>query len=222
MDFSLRCASCGSLLQQRSKTLDLFSTIYNLWRYPDFTFRKIILAEHKNYTILIGLLEAIGLSFLFLFMIKAGDIFSIDLLRLLDAGIGLAFVVFFPLLYLFAMLSYFSARVSRTGASLRGFVSTMIYGLHPIGLSTIIILPSGIAIFGPYLFSNNPSPSTINPIPFYLLLLLESLSGIAGIFFILRLTKLLFGTRKKIAIFAGIFFILLFTAMEITKQVLIR
>ncbi len=222
MDFSIRCGTCGSLLQQRQRTLDFFSTISNLWRYPDFAFRKIILAEHRNYTILIALLEAAGLSFLFLFVIKAGDVLSIDLKQLLSTGIGLAVVVFFPFLYLFSLLCYFSARVSRTGASLRGFTASMIYALHPIAISAVIILPCEIAVFGPYVFSNNPSPQTINPIPFYLLGFLNLVLAVAASVFAGKLTKLLFGTKKKTTIFAGIFFILLVVAMEIAKQIIIK
>lgn len=221
MDFSLRCTSCGGILQQADKTLDFFSTIYNLWRYPDFAFRKIILAEHKNYTVLIATLEAIGLSFLFLFIVKGGDIFSIDLVRLLSTGIKLAVIVFLPFLYLFSVLSYASARVSKTGAPLKGFIASAVYGLHPIGFSAIIILPAYVAVYGPYIFSNNPSPQTINPLPFYFLGFLDLLLAIAAFFLILKLTELLFGTKKKIAVFAGVFFILLFAAMEVAKQILL-
>lgn len=222
MDFSLRCNTCGSLLQQRAKTIDLFSTIYNLWRYPDFAFRKILLAEHRNYVTLIGLLEAVRLSFFGLFIVKASDVFSIELPRLLLAGFGLAVVVYLPFLYFFSSLSYLSARVSRTGASLRGFLASVIYGLHPIAVSAVIVLPVEIAIFGPYVFSNNPSPLTINPIPFYFLESLDGFLGFAAIAFVLKLAKLLFGARKKAAIFVGIFFILLIAVVEIVRRILVN
>jgi hypothetical protein len=220
MDFSLRCTSCGSLLQQRAKALDLFSTIYNLWRYPDFTFRKIILAEHRNYTTAIAIVEGIGLSFLSLYLLKAGDIFSIDLTRLITTGIQLGVIVYFPLLVLFSTSGYFAARVSKTGASFRGFLSSMTYALHPVGVGALMIFPTEIAVFGPYLFSSNPSPMTINPVPLYLLGFLDCLLGIAGIAFIFKLTRLLFGRREKAAIFLGIFFILFFVAVRITSAVL--
>jgi len=169
-----------------------------------------------------GVLEAVGLSFLSFFILKAGDIYSIDLVQLFSAGIGLAIVVYLPFLYLYSILSYMAGRVSRTGASLKGFIAGMIYALHPIGLGAIIILPSEAAVFGSYVFSNNPSPQTINPAPFYLFGFLECLMGTAAIFLVFRLTRLFFGNGKKTAIFAGIFFILLFTAMEITKQTLTK
>lgn len=210
------------MLQQRAKTIDLFSTVYNLWRYPDFTFRKILLAEHRNYVTLIGLLEAVRFSFLGLFIVKASDVFSIELPRLLLAGFGLAVIVYLPFLVFFSSLSYVSARVSKTGASLKGFLASVIYGFHPIAVSAIVVLPVEIAIFGPYVFSNNPSPLTINPIPFYFLESLDCFLGIAAIAFVLKLTNLLFGARKKVAIFVGIFFILLFTVMEIVRRVLVK
>ena len=78
------------------------------------------------------MLEAIGLSFFFLFIVKGGDIFSIDL-WLLSSGIKLAVFVFLPFLYLFSVLSYASARVSKTGAPLKGFIASDVYGLHPSG-----------------------------------------------------------------------------------------
>lgn len=116
-----------------------------------------------------GLLEAVRFSFLGLFIVKASDVFSIELPRLLLAGFGLAVIVYLPFLVFFSSLSYVLARVSKTGASLKGFLASVIYGFHPIAVSAIVVLPVEIAIFGPYVFSNNPSPLTINPIPFYFL-----------------------------------------------------
>lgn len=203
------------------KTLDLFSTIYNLWRYPDFTFRKIILAEHKNYTLLIALLEAVGISFLFMFIVKAGDIFSIELGQLIVSGLTMAILIFLPFLYVFSILSYLSMRTARTGVKLRGFNCAMIYGLHPIALSAIILFPAEIAVYGPYFFSNNPSPSVINPLPFYFLCFLDIVFAFASFMFVARLAKLLFGKRKFVAVFAGIFFIFLYAAIETAKQILV-
>lgn len=149
-DFALRCKSCGSILQQSVKTLDLFSTIYDLWRYPDFTFRKIILAEHKNYTVFMALLEGIGISYFFMFVVKAGDIYSIDLWRLVVSGVGLAIFIFLPFLYVFSIVSYLTLRTVQTGVTLKGFISATIYGLHPVAFSAIVLLPAEVAVFGAF------------------------------------------------------------------------
>jgi len=193
-----------------------------LWRYPEFTFRKIILAQHKNYTVLIAFLEAVGISYFFLFIVKAGDIYSIELSRLIVSGLTMAILVFFPFLYIFSIVCYFVTRAAHTGATLKGFVSSTVYSLHPIALGAIILLPSEIAVFGPFLFSNNPSPSIINPLPFYSLSFLDLVFALAAIMFAGRLTKLLFGKRKLIVVFAGIFFIFLVASIEIGKQILMQ
>ncbi|MGO9480870.1 MAG: hypothetical protein ACLP05_03695 [Candidatus Kryptoniota bacterium] len=220
-DFALRCTSCGAILQQSVKTLDLFTTIYNLWRYPDFAFRKIILSEHKNYTILMAVLEAIGISYLFMFIVKAGDIYSIDLWRLVESGVGLAVSVFLPFLYVFSIVGYLATRTKQTGVSLKGFIAAAIYGLHPVAFSAIIVLPAEVSVFGAYFFSNNPSPKVINPLPFYLLSFLDIVCAVAAFIFIIKLTKVLFEKRKFVAVFAGIFFIFLYAAIEIAKKILV-
>ena len=222
LDFSLRCSSCGSLLQQGAKTLDLFSTIYDLWRYPDFTFRRIILSQHKNYTLLVAFLEAIGLSFLSFFVLKAGDILTIDIVRLVPDGIETAAVIFLPFLYVFCGISYWAARVALTGASPKGFISSCIYALHPIGLGAVILMPIEIAVFGPFIFSNNPAPQVINPIPFYFLGFLVFVLAGAAMILLVRLSRLLFGSPQKAIMIIAIFFILLFAATEITKRALVK
>jgi hypothetical protein len=220
-DFAVRCVSCGSILQQAVKTIDLFSTVYNLWRYPDLTFRKIVIAEHKNYVLFISILEGIALSFLFMFIVKAGDIYSIDLPRLLYSGFVLAILIFLPFLFLFSAINYIILGVSKLGVTLRGFVTAVIFGLHPIAVSALIILPSEIAVFGGYFFSNNPSPRVINPLPFYFLNVLDIVLACAAFVFIVKLSNLLFGTRKYAAVFVVIFFIFLYAAMYVAKKFLL-
>lgn len=222
LDFSVRCISCGSYLQQNVRTLDLFSTLFNLWRYPDFTLRRIVLATHRNYTILLAILEAVGLSFLFLFVVKAADIYSVELPRLLNVGVSLAVIVFLPSIYLISALNYLIVRLKRTGASFKGFASGIIYSLHPIAVSAIIFLPTGIAVFGAYLFSNNPSPQVINPLPFYFLGFLDFVFGTAPFFFVVRLTQVLFGSKILVAAFAAISSVVLFTAFEVAKYILLK
>ncbi len=222
LDFALRCVSCGSILQQSTRTLDFFSTIYNLWRYPDFILRKIILAEHRNYTILLALIEAIGLSFFALFLFKAGDIYTIELWRLLLSGIGIGVLIFFPCIYLYAIASFLVARVWRSGAPLKGFVSAIIYALHPVALSAIVLLPAEVAVFGSYLFSNNPSPQIINPLPFYFLGFLDFVAALAALILVNRLSRLLLRERIWIVAFLAVFLAFSFVSTEIAKSILIK
>ncbi|HQT90672.1 MAG TPA: hypothetical protein PL001_01435, partial [Candidatus Kryptobacter bacterium] len=164
LDFATRCKSCGGILQDSVKALDLFSTIYSVWRFPDSTLRKIVLATHRNYSLLLAALEGIGLSFFALFIVKAADIYSLQFPLLLGAGLALGLIVFLPSIYAFGALSYATFRVRRTGASLKGYISGLVYAMHPIALGAVILIPMDVAVFGSYLFSNNPPPQVINPV----------------------------------------------------------
>lgn len=122
---------------------------------------------------------------------------------------------------MFSIVSYLTLRTVQTGVTLKGFISATIYGLHPVAFSAIVLLPAEVAVFGAFFFSNNPSPSVINPLPFYFLCLLDIVFVFAAFMFIAKLAKLLFGKRKFVAVFAGIFFIFLLATMEIAKRILV-
>ncbi len=221
LEFATRCISCGSFLQQSVKTLDLFSTIFELWRHPVFALRRILLAEHKNYTILIAVLEAVTLSFLSLYIVKAADIYSLELWKLIATGTGLALFVFLPAMYLFLVLSYLVLRPKKRGVTLKGFISGTVYSLHPLAFSAAVFLPSEIAVFGPYVFSNNPPPQVINPLPFYFLGFLDLASAVAALVFATRLINILFGAKRRVTVLMAVFLCVFAAALEITKHILL-
>ncbi len=223
LEFAIRCASCGSNLQDSVKSLDLFSTIYNVWRFPDSTLRKIVLATHRNYSVLLAALEGIGLSFLMLYIVKAADIYSLQFPRLLLAGAVLGLVIFLPGIYLFCALSYVAVRVRRTGARFKGFASGMIYSLHPMAVWSVMLVPLEVAVFGSYLFSNNPPPQVINPVSFYFLAFLHVVFAAAALLLVVRLTRVLFGVRVIAVLGLAVLFSAVFVfASEIAKQILLN
>lgn len=220
-NLSVRCSACGSILQDRVKALDLYTTVFNVWRFPDSTLKKIVLASHRNYSLLLAALEGIGLSFLTLYIIKAADIYSVDLTHLLVSGLVLGVVVFLPAIYLFGALSFVSMRAWRTGATFRGILSGVIYGLHPLALGAVLLVPMQVAVFGSYIFSNNPPPQVINPVSFYFLAFLDVVILAATAYLLLRLVKLVFGARVLLiglgALFSGVFAV----ALEVAKRILL-
>lgn len=220
-DLDVRCSSCGSILQDSVKALDLFSTIFNIWRSPDSTLRKVVLASHRNYALLLATLEGIALSFLSLYMVKAADIYSLDFTRLLLTGIVVGVVVFLPALYFFSVLSYFTLRVKRTGATIRGYIAGITYSLHPLAVGAAFLVPMEVAVFGSYLFSNNPPPQVINPVSFYFLAFLDVVFASAAFVLLLRFTKVVFGVRVIMigvaALFSGVFAV----AVEVAKRILL-
>ncbi len=203
------------------KALDLFTTIFNIWRYPDQTLRKIILASHRNYSLVLAALEGIGLSFLTLYLVKAADIYSIQFGRLLIAGSILGLVVFLPAVYAFGGVSFVTLRVWRSGASLKGFLSSVIYALHPFALAAVLLVPMQVAVFGSFLFSNNPSPQVINPVSFYFLAFLD-IVFVVGVFYLLqRLAKVVFGTRVLLISFVVLLSGVFAVALEIAKRIML-
>lgn len=221
-EFSTRCSSCGGTLQEKAKALNLFSTVFGLWRYPDYTMRKIILAEHRNYAFLLAALESIFLGFLFLFIVKAGDIYSIELPRLLLACLLSGIVLFLPTLYISSTVSYLVLRAYRTGVTLRGFLAGTFYGLHPLALGAVLFLPMEVAVYGPYILSNNPPPWVINPPPFYLFAFLNLMIFVAVVNFIVRLTRLIFSRTFTVALLIGVPVIFFVVMTDIAKHLLVK
>lgn len=221
LDLAVRCSSCGSILQDSVKALDLFTTIFNIWRYPDATLRKIILASHRNYSLVLAALEGIGLSFLALYIIKAADIYSVQFGRLLIIGSILGLVVFLPAVYAFGGVSFVALRGWRSGASLKGFLSSIIYALHPLAIGTVLLVPMQVAVFGSFLFSNNPSPQVINPVSFYFLAFLDIVFVIAVFYLLLRLAKVVFGTRVLLISFVVLLSGVFAVALELAKRIML-
>ncbi len=222
LGLAVRCSSCGSILQDSVKALDLFTTVFDIWRYPDATLKKIILATHRNYSFLLAALEGIGLSFLTLYIVKAADIYSIQFGRLLLTGTVLGIAVFLPAVYLFGVVNFVVLRVWRSGASMKGFLSSVIYSLHPIALGAVLLVPMQVAIFGSFLFSNNPPPQVINPVSFYFLAFLDVVFVISVFYLFLRLAKIVFGTRLLLISFVVLLSGVFAVALEIAKRIMLN
>jgi hypothetical protein len=179
------------------------------------------MATHRNYSVMLAAFEGMGLSFLMLFIVKAADIYSVQFPRLLLAGFVMGLVVFLPGIYFFSVLSYFTVRIKRTGASLKGYISGVIYALHPIAVGMVILLPMEVAVFGSYLFSNNPPPQVINAASFYPLAFLDIVFAAAAGVMMLRMTKVIFGARVIFIGLAAIFVGVVSVAVEIAKRILL-
>ena len=217
----LRCASCKSYIQPNLKALDLFATLFSLWRNPELTLKRIVIADHRNYTLLLALLEALGLSFFFFYFIKAADVFSLSLSRVLMESFDLSLVVFLPTVYLFSALNYVVSRIRGTGARFRGIVSGTVYALHPLALGAVILFPVEVAIFGVYIFSNNPPPQVINPAAFYSMAFLGIVCCVTVVFYYVRFSRMLFGVGVFVFAFVATAIVSLFSSFEIAKMILL-
>ena len=204
-DFAVVCVSCKGYIQAKVDTLDLFRTIWGLIESPGSTFRRIALAGSKNYVLPLTFAFGIALVYAMLWRGNYG-VREPQLTTLL--GIG---VVAGPVLggILFWVLSRILSAVSRaTGRKIakRNAFALFAYAASPVVLSLVIVFPLEIAVFGVYLFDNNPPPIVLNPAAF---VVLAGLDVIASVWFVVLLgigiRVMGGGSRIMSGVLAGVF-----------------
>ncbi len=174
-DLSVVCVRCRSYLQSKVDTLDLFQTIWSLIESPRSAFRRIVLSRHKNYSIFLSCLLGIALAYMVAWLRNAGHLFT-NMFALLAAGLvagpflGLLFVP------LFSVMMVWLGKVLGGKAGFRNMFGVVAYASVPVVLSLVFVFPIEVAIFGGYLFDNNPPPLVINPVVYVTLLGLDTLA----------------------------------------------
>ncbi len=167
-DLATLCISCKSYLQSKIDTLDLFSTIWGLIDSPKAIFKKIVLAQHKNYVLLLSSLFGISLAYTVFWYKNLGPLFS-NALTLLGTGlllgppVGMAFVLCFSV-----VLNWVSGMFGGN-ATLRNTFAVVSYSSLPIIFTLVFVFPVELAMFGLDFFGNNPSPIVIKPIAYIIL-----------------------------------------------------
>lgn len=167
-DFAVVCSQCKGYLQNRVPNLDLFETAWGILHAPVKTFRRIALAEHKNYVLVLFGLFGISLSYTAFWYFKIGERFDTLLdviIWALLAGIPLGLILF-PLL---TLLYWSVMRVFGVNGSFRNSYSVLAYSFVPVVLTLPLVLPVELLTFGMYLFTSNPSPMVIKPSSFVIL-----------------------------------------------------
>ena len=166
------CTSCRSFLQTKVDNLNLFETLWGLMETPGATFRRIALARHKNYTVLLSSLLGCSLIYGIAWYKSLGGSFAnlaILVLSGLVAGpaVGTAFVV------VVALLIRACGRIFGGKGSFKNVFAAAAYATAPIVYSLVLVFPIEIAVFGIYFFGNNPPPTVINPLAYAILIGLD-------------------------------------------------
>jgi hypothetical protein len=174
-DFGMACVSCKSYLQSKVVNLNLFETVWWLIQSPRSAFRKIVLAQHKNYGFLLSSMLGISLVYTIFWFKNLGGLFP-NVIALTGAGL----LVGPPLGLLFVLLLSFTtvalARMFGGKATLRTMFAVIAYAAMPIALSLVVVFPLEVAVFGIYFFGSNPPPVVINPIAYIGLLAFDSVA----------------------------------------------
>ena len=163
------CVACKSFLQTKVDNLNLFETLWGLLESPRGTFRRIALARHKNYSLLLSSFLGMGIIYTVFWYKNLGEKFS-NLATLVGAGLiagpfaGLLFVL------VFSVLIHRIGRFLGGTGTFRNMHAVTAYASAPIVYAVIFVFPIEIAIFGTYFFGNNPPPLVINPVIYLVLI----------------------------------------------------
>ncbi len=161
--FAIKCVSCGSYVQDRVPNLDFFAILWLLIESPAKAFKKIIIAEHKNFVLFLALFLGIGGIFALMWVKRSGNSFD-NLFPLLLFGVVIGLVVSVPLFYFFTGVFHAVAKLLDGKAEFRETYGIIGWSLMPMMLSVMIVLPLELSTLGLLLFSSNPSAYEVKPV----------------------------------------------------------
>lgn len=172
--YALNCTKCKSYLRERVVNIDLGSFIFRLIEEPFVSLRRVIYAEHKNYSIvffILLLLKVFSISFIvrnFLPLQK----FDFHYFWIYFLNIT---VYFIPIFLLLSFLVFKMHQSFGNKERLKDQFATFTFASTPAIMSIVLLLPVEFALFGTYWFTFNPSPFFMKSAVAYLLFGIEGI-----------------------------------------------
>lgn len=173
-DFSITCTKCKAFLQDRVPNLNLFETGWQVIESPTKAFRKIALAEHKNYVLFLFSILGVSVAFTAFWYLRLGTRFE-SLLDLIPAAVGIGVVFGLVAAVAVTGLYHLVAKLLGGMTGFKGSLGVLAYSMTPVVFSLVLILPIELLTFGMYLFTGNPNPYVIKPASYVLLIGFDSL-----------------------------------------------
>lgn len=167
---NLHCSNCKHLIRDRVINIDLWSSIMGSIDSPSEMFKKVVLAEHKNFILVLFILISLRHAISGLLISPYIGIISIQYYAIRF----IASTVLILILYItLSKTTQQNVIKEITTFKLKDAFAIILYGQTPIIFSLVILFLFEIILFGEYLFSIQPSPLEIKPMFFYLFLTLE-------------------------------------------------
>jgi hypothetical protein len=168
-EFTVVCVSCKSFLQMKVDNLNLFETLWSLMEEPSAAFRRIALARHKNYVLLLSCLQGMAIVYLIIWLKSLGARFP-NFVLLVGAGLVIGPLAGVLFMVVYSLIVHRVGRLLGGAGSYRNVRAATVYASVPIVYSLVLVFPIEIAVFGPYFFSDNPPALVINPVAYIVLL----------------------------------------------------
>jgi hypothetical protein len=169
---SVTCTSCGGFIQNKIENIDLFETVWKIIESPRQAFRTILLAKHKNYTIVLSGFAGIGFLFTLFWLFHIGEATN-QLLYIIAAGIVFGPAVGIFISTVFSLILAIVLRSYRISFSFNNVFTIVSYSLIPIVFTVILVLPIELLTFGRFTFTASPTPFTLKPLSAVLLFALD-------------------------------------------------
>ena len=176
-EFATTCIQCKAFLQDRVPNLNLFETSWQVIEAPSKAFRKIALAEHKNYVLFLFSLLGVSLAFTAFWYLRLGTRFE-SLLDLIPAAVGIGVVLGLVSAFVVTVVYHVLAKTMGGMMGFRGSLGVLAYSMTPVAFSLVLILPIELLTFGMYLFTGNPNPYVMKPVSYVLLLGFDALLAV--------------------------------------------
>jgi hypothetical protein len=173
-DFAMTCIKCKAFLQDRVPNLNLFETSWQVIESPSKAFRKIALAEHKNYVLFLFSILGVSLTFTAFWYLRLGNRFH-SLLDLIPAAVGIGIVLGLVAAVVATGVYHLLAKLMGGMTGFRGSLGVLGYSMTPVAFSLVLILPIELLTFGMYLFTGNPHPYVMKPLSYVLLIGFDAL-----------------------------------------------
>jgi hypothetical protein len=137
----------------------------------------VALARSKNYGLLLSSLMGMSLVYGVLWYARVGRIVP-DLGLLLGSGLVAGPFVGVGTLLVLALYLRSALRFVGGKGTVRNNWAVAAYAMIPVVLSLVVVFPLEFALFGKYLFDQNPSPAIIDPTRYLLLLGLDAAAAL--------------------------------------------
>lgn len=212
-----RCKICGNILRERVTVINLGEIIHSLLFEIEDGVKKILYAEKKNYVFVLLMLLSIKLTILTLF-----DVSFIDLNDELKSTqlIFKIFFCWFLFLFLFGViLKLMIFSIKRVSLNLKLIYSLIGYSNLFFSLTTLILFPLELMLFGAYLFSNNPSILEINYFKAVSLIVIEILIILYTIYLLFKFLVFILQQRYLAFSLAILSLFLFYTGNNIIQKI---
>ncbi|HLP18284.1 MAG TPA: Yip1 family protein [Bacteroidota bacterium] len=158
-------------------TLDFFATLWMMIEYPGKALKRIVIAEHKNYVLMLAMFFGISVGFGLFWAVHAGNRYD-NIAYLIIAASGAGLILALPLFYALTGVLHALAVLLGGKGPWRSTYAVAGWALFPFTFATVIVLPVELAAFGLLFFSDNPHPFEVKPLVYGVLIGIDALMAL--------------------------------------------